>query len=192
MNDLFTDDWMRIVYLTLLLIFIGGGLAAEFAGRRSSALRQMGMWALIFGIGIAAAIWWEGRQNARQTVFDGRRIEVPMHRDGHFYLTAELNGADVPFMVDTGASDIALARPDAQRIGIDVQNLAYLGRANTANGVVNTANITIDDFRIGDIEDRDVRASVSDSDMDISLLGMSYLRRFARVGFEGDLLILER
>ncbi|MCQ0968876.1 TIGR02281 family clan AA aspartic protease (plasmid) [Paracoccus sp. TK19116] len=189
---MFGDDWMRLIYLTLLMVSIAGGLLAEFAGRRNQALRQMAAWAMIFGVVIAAALWWEGRQGARQTVFDGRRIEVPMSGDGHFYLTAQLNGVDVPFVVDTGATEVALSQDDAQRIGLDPARLAYMGRANTANGQIRTAPVTIGEFRIGDIVDRNVGASVSESDMGISLLGMSYLRRFARVGFEGDLLILER
>ena len=62
----------------------------------------------------------------------------------------------------------------------------------TANGRVATAPVTIAEFAIGDAVDRDVRAVVIDSALQDSLLGMSYLRRFARVSFEGDLLILER
>ena len=186
------DDWMRFVYLSLLAVFIAGGLVAEIAGRRNQMLRQMAAWAMIFGVVIAAALWWDGRQGARQIVTDGRRIEVPMSGDGHFYLTAQLNGVDVPFVVDTGATEVALSQDDAARIGLDPARLAYLGRANTANGQIRTAPVTIEEFRIGPIVDRDVGARVSESEMGISLLGMSYLRRFARVGFEGDLLILER
>ena len=62
----------------------------------------------------------------------------------------------------------------------------------TANGNVKTAPVTIDTLEIGDIVDRNVRAQVIGGNLQGSLLGMSYLRTFARVSFEGDLLILER
>ena len=77
-------------------------------------------------------------------------------------------------------------------MGLDPDDLAYVGTAMTANGRVETAPVTIDRIAIGDIVDRNVRAYVIGADLDGSLLGMSYLRTFARVSFEGDLLILER
>ena len=95
-------------------------------------------------------------------------------------------------MVDTGASSIALGPADARRVGLVPDDLAYIGTAMTANGQVRTAPVTLDEIAIGDIVDRNVRAWVIGADLDGSLLGMSYLRTFARVSFEGDLLILER
>jgi aspartyl protease family protein len=77
-------------------------------------------------------------------------------------------------------------------VGLDPGDLAYIGTAITANGQVRTAPVTIEEIAIGDIVDRNVRAWVIDGDMEGSLLGMSYLRTFARVSFEGDLLVLER
>ena len=77
-------------------------------------------------------------------------------------------------------------------MGLDPDGLAYVGTAMTANGRVQTAPVTIDEIAIGEILDRNVRAWVIGADLDGSLLGMSYLRTFARVSFEGDLLILER
>jgi len=65
--------------------------------------------------------------------------------------------------------------------------------ARTANGaMVTTTTTLLDRGLIGDLVESNVRAIVIDSDMPISLLGMSYLRRFARVSFEGDMMVLER
>ena len=86
----------------------------------------------------------------------------------------------------------ALGPADARRVGLVPDDLAYIGTAMTANGQVRTAPVTLDEIAIGDIVDRNVRAWVIGADLDGSLLGMSYLRTFARVSFEGDLLILER
>ncbi|MFN3274466.1 MAG: TIGR02281 family clan AA aspartic protease [Paracoccus sp. (in: a-proteobacteria)] len=186
------DEVARLGYLTLLLAVIGGAMLFELSGRGGKALRQLMLWLVLFaGIGIAAD-WWMTRNAPQQQVFDGGRIEVPAGRGGHFHLTARLNGTEVSFVVDTGATSVALAPDDARRIGLDTDRLAYTGIAMTANGQVPTAQVTIRDFAIGDIADRNVRAVVIDGDLSVSLLGMSYLRRFARVSFEGDMLVLER
>ena len=185
------DEGMQLAYYVLLLVVIGGAMLFELSGRGGQALRQLVLWVVIFaGAIFAANLWLDG--GTRQQIVQGGRIEIPVGRDGHFHLTAQLNGVDVRFLVDTGASSIALAPPDARRIRIDPDSLAYIGRAMTANGEVETAPVTIDELAIGDIVDRNVRAWVIGADLSGSLLGMSYLRTFARVSFEGDLLVLER
>lgn len=184
------EDWARLIYYGLLLLVIGGALLFELSGRGGKGLRQIVLWAVIFaGVSFAANLWLE--QEAQQVV-SGGRVEIPVSRDNHFYLTAELNDTPVRFVVDTGATSIALGGEDARKIGIDPGDLAYIGTARTANGIVRIANVTIEEFAIGDIVDRNVPATVIGGDLDGSLLGMSYLRRFARVSFEGDLLVLER
>lgn len=187
-----TDDGMQLVYYVVLLVVIGGAMLFELSGRGGRALRQLVLWVVIFAGAIFAANWWIEGDIPRQQVLEGGRIEIPVGRDGHFHLTAALNGVNVRFIVDTGASTIALGPKDARRVGIDPDDLAYIGTAMTANGSVKTAPVTIDEFAIGEIVDRNVRAWVIGGDLDGSLLGMSYLRTFARVSFEGDLLVLER
>lgn len=186
------DETARLGYLVLLLVVIGGAMLFELSGRGGRALRQLALWVVLFA-GIAfLADWWMGGGAPRQQMLEGGRIEVASGRGGHFHLEAELNGAPVHFIVDTGATSVALSREDARRVGLDPAGLAYTGIAMTANGQVPTANVTIRDFRLGDIHDQNVRAVVIDGDLGVSLLGMSYLSRFARVSFEGNRLILER
>ncbi|WP_207101420.1 retropepsin-like aspartic protease family protein [Paracoccus shandongensis] len=185
-------DTMQLVYYGVLLLVIGGAMVFELAGRGGQVLRQIMLWVVIFAGAALAADWWIEGGVPRQQVLDGGRIQIPVARDGHFHLTAQVNGQKVRFMVDTGASSIALGPADARRVGLDPDDLAYVGTAITANGRVQTAPVTIDEIAIGDIVDRNVRAYVIGGDLEGSLLGMSYLRTFARVSFEGDLLILER
>lgn len=193
MGNFLPDDWASLIYYGLLLLFIGGAIVIEFSGRGSQALRMAAVWAIIFAAAIFAAGLWQDWAAPQQVVSeDGRRVEVPMDSSGHFLLTAEANGKPLRFIVDTGASSIALSPDDARRIGIDPDDLAYIGRAETANGTVETAPVTIRRFAIGDIVDENVSAVVIGADIEGSLLGMSYLRRFARVGFEGELMVLER
>ena len=186
------DDTMQLVFYGVLLLVIGGAMIFELAGRGGQVLRQLMLWVVIFAGATLAADWYIEGNAPRQQVLEGGRIEIPVGRDGHFHLTAQVNGEPVRFMVDTGASSIALGPTDARRVGLDPDGLAYVGTAMTANGRVQTAPVTIDEIAIGDILDRNVRAWVIGADLDGSLLGMSYLRTFARVSFEGDLLILER
>ena len=186
------SDTMQLVYYGVLLLVIGGAMIFELAGRGGQVLRQIILWVVIFAGAALAADWYIEGNTPRQQVLDSGRIEIPVGRDGHFHLAAQVNGQEVRFMVDTGASSIALGPADARRVGLDPGDLAYIGTAITANGQVRTAPVTIEEIAIGDIVDRNVRAWVIDGDMEGSLLGMSYLRTFARVSFEGDLLVLER
>lgn len=191
-----TDDLPRLAYLILLLVAVGGFLVVEFRKSPGQTSRQVLAWVMIFAGAIAVAGLWDDISGAvvpRQQVSQGgAHIEIPVSSDGHYYMTAELNGKPVRFVVDTGATTIALSRQDAEKIGINTDDLAYLGQARTANGTVSTATVMIDSFRIGDLQDDRVPATVIDGEMDQSLLGMTYLSRFARVSMESDRLILER
>lgn len=189
------DDFARLFYLLLLAVAIGGFLIVEFRRNAGGTSRMVLAWVLIFvGVIGAAGLWDDISRDVmpRQQVLEGGRIEVPIGVDGHFHLTAEINGSPTHFVVDTGASALALSQRDAEKAGINLDSLAFVGRAQTANGVVPTATVRLGSVRIGDIEDDDVTAMVIQGDIDQSLLGMDYLRRFARVGFEGDVLVLER
>lgn len=189
------DEFARFAYLAALLLFLGWFLLMEFSRSPGRTSRGVLAWGLIFLALVAGAGLWEdvqGRINPRQRIVSPARIEVPLGNDGHFHLVAEVNGMPVRFVVDTGASSLALRERDAGRAGIDPDRLVFAGRAQTANGLVDTAMVRLESIRIGEIEDRNVPAIIIRGELDRSLMGMDYLRRFARVGFEGDRLILER
>lgn len=120
------------------------------------------------------------------------RIEVPRGPDGHYYLTLDLNGQAVRFIVDTGATDVVLARTDARRVGIDPDSLTYSGIARTANGRVRTARVRLDEVRLEGFVDRGVPAFVTEGELDTSLLGMGYLQRFERIEIARNRLVLTR
>lgn len=189
-------DPARVAYLVLLAIAVGGFLIVELRRDAGAASRGMIAWGLIFVGLIAGAGLWQDLRGAlaprQQVLAGGTRIEVPVGPDGHFHLTAQVNGAPIRFVVDTGASTLALRPRDARRAGIEPDRLAFAGQAQTASGVVPTAAVRLDSVRIGEIEDRSVAAIVIDGDPGASLMGMDYLGRFARVGFEGGTLVLER
>jgi len=190
------NDYGRVIYLVLLTGAIVGFFLMQNRRNLGKLAQQAAVWGLIFLGAIAAiGLWSDIRSTVmpRQAVFGDRgRIEVPRAPDGHFYLTAKLNGTPVRFIVDTGASQLVLSRRDAARIGIDPANLQFTGMAGTANGRVRTAPIRIAKLEIGPISDRNVRASVNGGDLNSSLLGMGYLQRFSKFEITGDTLILTR
>ncbi len=110
--------------------------------------------------------------------------------NGHFFADAKVDGTHVRFLVDTGASHVALAPIDAQRLGHDIDELDYRIRYQTANGVAYAAPITLDEVSIGSITLRNVQASVSRDGLSQSLLGMSFLGELSTVELSGDRLIL--
>lgn len=109
---------------------------------------------------------------------------------GHYYVTAEIRGVEVRFLVDTGASIVALTRQDAERIGLSPDSLEYTSAVQTANGVVRQAPVMLDQIRVAGFEVNNVQASVSRSAMGISLLGNSFLRRLNGYQVEDGNLIL--
>lgn len=111
---------------------------------------------------------------------------------GQFVINATVNGTAVQFLVDTGASGIALSQRDAQRLGIDPKELGYTGIFSTANGMTHAAPVVLDSIQIGPLSANDVSAWVNEGDLDQSLLGMSYLSKLGRIEIRGDTLILER
>jgi len=189
------DDYGRAIYLVLLLLVVAGYFIVDNRAHLGRVAQQAMIWGLIF-VGFIAVfgLWSDIRSDLspRQSVSDAGAIELPRAPDGHFYLTAQINGADITFVVDTGATDIVLSQDDARAVGIDPDALDYLGSASTANGVVRTARVTLDDFRLEGMADTRLRAVVNQGDLDGSLLGMAYLDRFSRIEIAGDRMILTR
>ena len=111
-------------------------------------------------------------------------------RNGHYFLTADIGGADIDFLVDTGASLIALSYEDAERVGLDPDSLDYTGRVQTANGITLVAPVTLDTVRVGQLEVDRVEAVVTKASMGTSLLGMSFLRRLEGYQVEDGNLVL--
>lgn len=190
-----TDQIMQLSYLVLLACAIGG--SAIVAGRNTMGkmAQQAAIWALIFvGVIGAYGLWNDisGDVNPRQAIVDDRTVAVPRGNDGHYHLTLEINDTPVAFVIDTGASQVVLSRRDAARIGIDPADLNYSGAANTANGVVRTAPVVLQEVRLGAITDRGVPAVVNEGAMDASLLGMTYLGLYDRIEIADGQLVLQR
>ena len=190
-----SEDIPRLIYLVLLLCMVGGYFLMSQRRNLGKVARYAVIWAFLFlGAIVAAGLWTEMRNDLfpRQSVIQGGAVEVPRAPDGHFYLNLEVNGVPTRFVVDTGASAIVLTMADAAAAGIDIDTLIFSGRAQTANGRVETAPTRITTLTLGDIADSNVRAVVNGGEMRESLLGMSYLSRFSRLEIANGRLLLER
>ncbi|MCG7626291.1 TIGR02281 family clan AA aspartic protease [Epibacterium sp. MM17-32] len=191
-----SDDIGQLVYLIALLAAVGTWVFVQNRQSLGKTVQQLMIWGLIFlGVIAAYGLWGDIRSTVvpQQAVHSyGGQISVPRARDGHYYLTLQINGDPVDFLVDTGASDMVLNAEDARRIGIDPASLAYLGRAMTANGEVRTARVKLDSVALGPITDRNVSAWVNEGALEQSLLGMGYLQRFSGIEIRNNELILTR
>jgi aspartyl protease family protein len=107
---------------------------------------------------------------------NARTISISRSRNGHFWVEGRVDGRRINFIVDTGASSIALREGDAARVGIHPARREYTARVSTANGVAVAAPITLDRVEVGDIVVRNVAAVVlPDEALGENLLGMSFL-----------------
>ena len=122
-----------------------------------------------------------------------RSVTVPRDSRGQFEIDALVNGHHVDFMVDTGASVIALTAHDAARLGIRPSQNAFVAEVRTANGKVRAAPARLDAVRVGGIEVRDVPALVlPDGALSDNLLGLAFLSRLRRFEYSDGKLVLEQ
>jgi aspartyl protease family protein len=120
----------------------------------------------------------------------GSKIVLTASSGGHFLAQGAINGRAVQFMVDTGATSVAMGTADAERMGIDYRR-GQMGRTGTANGVINMWIVKLGSVRIGDVEVYGVDAVVLPSAMSHVLLGNSFLTRF-QMTRHNDQMVLER
>lgn len=121
----------------------------------------------------------------------GQRVVLKADARGHFVSSGQINGRIMQYMVDTGASTVAIGRPDAQRMGLKFEEQGQSVRMNTANGVAQGWRMRLDSVRVGDVELRGVDAIVTPQPMPYVLLGNSFLREF-HMNRSGDEMVLQR
>ena len=201
------DARMRLVYGLTWLTLICGSVVLGYRGRPGLALKQALVWVaiamvLLVGYSYRDDFLGLGRELGQRVTGElAPTIAVSIEpgiaylsRDlsGHFRADALVNGTYVRFLVDTGASDVALTQSDAERLGIDLSKLAFTLPYQTANGVALAAPIRLDEIAVGDVRVRNVRASVMRAGLGQSLLGMSFLGELRGYEVRGDELILRQ
>ena len=120
----------------------------------------------------------------------GNKIILTAGSGGHFMTAGQINGRAVQFMVDTGATTVAMGALDAERAGLNYKSGQPV-MMSTANGVTQGYRIKLDSVRVGDVEVFDVDAVVTPQAMPFMLLGNSFLTRFQMLR-DNDQLTLTR
>ncbi|MBU0745626.1 MAG: retroviral-like aspartic protease family protein [Gammaproteobacteria bacterium] len=120
----------------------------------------------------------------------GKRVILMSDSRGHFVNSGTINGRVMQYMVDTGASTIAIGRADADRMGLNYQGAEPV-RMNTANGVAQGWRIKLDSVRLGDVEVLGVEAIITPQPMPYVLLGNSFLTQFQMTRIN-DQMVLEK
>lgn len=121
----------------------------------------------------------------------GNRIVLNAGSGGHFMTAGQINGRAVQFMVDTGATSIAMSAADAERTGISYKDGQPV-RMSTANGITNGFRVKLNSVRVGDVEVFDVDAVVSPQPMPFMLLGNSFLTRFQMLRENEQMILVRR
>lgn len=190
-----TDQGASTLYYVLALVLV----ASSLIGMRlplGKALKMVLAWVAIFGVvfGLFAfrsefsSIGQRLRAEATGTpILEGEAVRIPVSEDGHFYVTARLNGRDVRFMVDSGASITTVSRNIAEAAGMPTDG--YKGIVSTANG---DAPVTRSwaQLRLGTIERPKMTVHINEQE-DVNLLGMNFLSSLNGWRVEGNYLVLQ-
>jgi len=127
---------------------------------------------------------------AAQSGATGDELIVQAGPNGHFMVDAVVDGVEIRFLVDTGASRVVLTAEDAERLGYRLDGLDYSERYQTANGEILGAPVVLPELRIGDLAIEDVHSSVIRAPLSTSLLGMTFLSRLESFEVRDEALIL--
>ena len=123
----------------------------------------------------------------------GRTLSIPRDARGHFLADGRIDGQRVNFMIDTGASTVALNEKSAARFGLRPSRSDYNATVTTANGTIKAARTRLAMIELGGLVVRDVEAVVlPDEALSENLLGLSFLSKLRRFEYANGRLVLEQ
>jgi len=200
-GPLSTAEFASLAYKIVLLVFVASAVVVMFRQRFTQALTAALVWvALALVLLVGYSYRFELRGVADRVMAElipgyvitrGRSVELARASSGDFDVTAQVNGARVAMILDTGASSVVLTREDAKAAGLPLEVLAYTASIDTANGRTHAAPVTLDRIAIGGLVERSVDALVAQpGQLRTSLLGMSFLNRLQSWEVRGDRLLL--
>jgi len=182
-----------------LALVIAGGVVAARAPRAGVAVRRLGnlLMLVVFGLAVMRFVRMDPAFDAalhavgapEQSV-SGGETRIPLSQDGHYWITAKLNGTPLRLMVDTGATVTAISADVAEAAGIEPDPLRPEARVDTANGSVTAAPASIESLRFGSIAARDLDAIIMPGADGPNVLGMNFLTRLKGWRVEDGVLIL--
>lgn len=190
------DNGPYMVFYIMAAVFVASSLFAMRLPLKK-ALKLALAWVAIFGVafllfafrGEFSSIGQRIRAEAiGSPIVDGEAVRIPIAGDGHFYVNAKLNGHDVRFMVDSGASTTTVSRSEANAAGMEIGTRRAV--VSTANGPTLVMQSSADRLQLGSIERTDFPVDVSEQE-GLNLLGMNFLRSLQGWRVEGNYLVLQ-
>jgi len=171
---------MRTVLPIVIASLIACALVPRYAAQLTPAPR-------------AATVVVPASVPAQPNIAASRTVVIAPSRGGHFRVTGRIDGRRMDFMVDTGASVIALKPEDAAMLGIRPIASDYVAPVKTANGVIRVVPVELGTVEIEDLELHNVAAMVLPAGVaPENLLGLSFLRRLRRFEYADGKLVLEQ
>lgn len=125
-----------------------------------------------------------------EQVVEGQETRIPMHIDGHYWLEAEVNGHRAPFMIDTGATLVAVSEQTAAAAGLEERDGGMPIPLQTANGTVAAYMTNIDELRFGNVSASGLDAVIAPGLGQTNVIGMNLISRLASFRIEQGELIL--
>ena len=193
-----SDTAMRVFAMMMMLTLVGSNLAVRRI-KLADGLKMGLAWSAIFAIvfvlftfrGEGRVLWAHvsAELGAHRPLTSGTRLAIPMSDDGHFWVRGEVNGVDVDFLIDSGATTTSLASTvaDKSRLALDDMPVSI----ETANGRVSASTTRIETLRVGNITQENARAVVSPAFGDTNVLGMSFLASLKSWHVDGRTMTLE-
>jgi aspartyl protease family protein len=200
-DNLSAADLGSLAQKIVLLVVVGAVVLMAFRERFAQALTAALFWVVLALVLVAGYSYrFELHDVAERAMAElvpghaitrGRTVEVARAASGDFAVTAQINGARVSMVLDTGASSVVLTREDAKAAGLPLEVLAYTVTIDTANGRTLAAPVTLDRVGIGGMVEHSIAALVAQpGQLKTSLLGMSFLNRLQSWEVRGDRLLL--
>jgi aspartyl protease family protein len=172
---------MRSILIFAAVVLVGGAYAARFADYEVTHHAPK-----LASVAEAVA-------PPPQVDTSGRSLTLAADRQGHFRTEARIDGRRIDFIVDTGASLVALRRSDAGMIGIHPMPSDYTAVVTTANGKIKAARTKLDRVELGEITVYDVPALVlPDEALEVNLLGVTFLSKLKRYEYANGRMVLEQ
>jgi aspartyl protease family protein len=195
------DDFASLIVKVVWLVVLCGGVLVMFRYSFSQALQAVLLWV---AVGLLLAVGYTYRFELRGVgervmaeLVPGRAatranvVEIARGRGGSFGVSAEINGARVSMILDTGASAVVLTQDAAKAAGLPLEVLNYNVSVDTANGRTRAASVTLDRLAVGGVVERQVPALIAQPGLlRTSLLGMTFLNRLESWEVRGDKLVL--
>ncbi|MCY0147398.1 TIGR02281 family clan AA aspartic protease [Hoeflea sp. G2-23] len=198
------DDFANLAYLGLIVAVLGAGIVGS-QRNMGDLLKNLMTWVVII-LGLATGwLYQDQAKEVAMRVFaglvpgqpmmltdeNGLAVSIRKSLNSHFEAAGSINGKPVNFLIDTGATTIALSHADAMRIGFSDSDLSFSLSINTANGQARAAPVRLDRVTIGSISRFDLRATVAEpGKLDQSLLGMNFISSLTAFEMRRDEVIL--